>query len=108
MISAERAAQNESTFREANEGLEQRADELGLADGGRIPFLCECDEERCTRVVLLTRPEYERVRAQPRAFVLSGGHEGAEDQVLRAEPGYTVVEKIGHTGELVEQRNPRS
>lgn len=108
MISAERAAENESTFREVNEGLEKRADELNLTDGGRIPFLCECEDERCTRVVILTRQEYEQVRAHPRTFVLERGHQEEDDRVVRTEPGYTVVEKTGQEGELVEQQNPRA
>jgi hypothetical protein len=108
VTSAERAAQNESTFREVNEGLEKRADELDLGEGGRIPFLCECEDERCTHVLILTRDEYEQVRAHPRAFVLASGHQEDDDRVLRTEREYTVVEKTGQEGELVEQLNPRA
>jgi hypothetical protein len=43
--SAQRAAENESTFRELNEGLQQRADELELS-GAPTPYLCECDDEK--------------------------------------------------------------
>lgn len=107
MISAQRAAENEATFRDVNEGLEQRADELALA-GSRTPYLCECDDERCTSIVLLTRQEYEGVRAHPRAFVLVSGHEAEDDRVRRTDREYVVVEKTGQKGELVEQRYPRA
>jgi hypothetical protein len=107
MSTAERAAENESTFRELNEKLQKRADELDV-DGGRIPFLCECDEERCTHVVLLTRDEYEDVRSHPRTFVLTSGHQAPDDRVVRDEPDYVVVEKTGEKGPLVEARNPRA
>jgi hypothetical protein len=107
VISAERAAENESTFRELNETLEKRADELDLGEG-RMPFLCECDEERCTQVVLLTRDEYEGVRSHPRTFVLTSGHQAPDDRVVRDEPQYVIVEKTGEKGPLVEARNPRA
>jgi hypothetical protein len=106
VISVERAAENEATFRELNEKLEQRADELEVGEG-RIPFLCECDDERCTHVVLLTRDDYEQVRAHPRTFVLVSGHQASDDRVVRDEPGFVVVEKTGEKGLLVAQRDPR-
>jgi hypothetical protein len=104
---AERAAANESTFREANERLERRADELVPGDS-RTPFLCECEHERCTQVILLTRDEYEAVRAAPRTFALAVGHQSPNDRVLRELAGFVLVEKTGAEGELVEERDPRS
>jgi hypothetical protein len=104
--SAERAAENESTFREVNETLGKRADELALS-GGRTPYLCECDDERCTQVVLLTGEEYEQVRAVPRTFVMVADHQSLDDRVVRAETKYVVIEKTGEKGALVEQRYPR-
>jgi hypothetical protein len=106
MSSAARAAENESTFRDLNEKLRQRADELELGDD-RTPYLCECDDERCTKVVLLTRDEYEQVRAHPRTFVLMAGHEAPDDRVVSDGRRYVVVEKTGEKAELVEQRYPR-
>ena len=106
MRSVERAAENESTFREVNEKLEKRADELALSSG-RTPYLCECDDERCTQVVLLTGEEYERVRAGPRTFLLVSDHQSPDDRVVRTEAGYVVIEKTGEKGTLVEQRYPR-
>jgi hypothetical protein len=104
---AEQAAANESTFREANERLEQRAGEL-LLGAGRTPYLCECENQRCTKVILLTREEYEAVRAEPRTFALALGHQSPDDHVRRELAGYVVVEKTGAEGELVEERDPRA
>ena len=106
MSSAERAAENESTFRELNEQLEQRAAELELGES-RTPYLCECHDERCTNVVLLTRDEYERVRANPRTFVLAPGHQASQDAVVEDGSTFVIVEKTGAEGPLVEQRYPR-
>ena len=105
MRSVERAAENESTFRGVNEKLEKRADELALS--GRTPYLCECDDERCTQVVLLTGEEYEQVRAGPRTFLLVADHQSPDDRVVRTEADYVVIEKTGEKGALVEQRYPR-
>jgi hypothetical protein len=104
--SAERAAKNESTFREVNEKLERRADELGLGES-RTPYLCECHDQRCTQVVLLTREEYEHVRARPRTFVLVSGHQAPRDEVVEDGPEFVIVEKTGDEGPLVEQNYPR-
>jgi hypothetical protein len=107
VISAARAAENEATFRELNEELEKRADELELSDA-RTPYLCECDEERCTKVVLLARHEYEAVRAHPRTFVLVAGHQAPDDRVERENRDYVIVEKTGEKAAIVEERYPRA
>jgi hypothetical protein len=104
--SAERAAENEATFRAANEGLEEKAAELGFGEE-RTPYLCECEDERCTDVIRLTRAEYETVRANPKTFAMVPGHQEPDDAVLREEPGFTVIEKAGEEGELVAKRDPR-
>ena len=106
MRSVERAAENESTFREVNEKLEKRADELALT-GGCTTYLCECDDERCSQVILLTGEEYEQVRARPRTFLLVADHQSPDDRVVRTEADYVVIEKTGEKGALVEQRYPR-
>src|SRR4029450_5468145 len=82
MRQAERAAQNESTFRGANETLEERAEEI-VGDRRPTPYLCECEDERCTQVILLTRGQYEAIRANSRTFVLAVGHESPADRVLK-------------------------
>jgi hypothetical protein len=107
VTSAARAAENESTFRDLNETLEKRAEELELGDT-RTPYLCECDDERCTQVVLLSRDEYEQVRANPRTFVLVAGHQSPDDRVVREEPEHVVIEKTGEKAALVEERDPRA
>jgi hypothetical protein len=107
MNQAERAAKNESTFREANETLEQKADEI-VGNGGPTPYLCECENERCMQVIRLTREQYESVRARPRTFVIAVGHQSPDDRVMEERPGFTIVEKTGEEGELVEQQDPRS
>lgn len=105
-LSAERAAKNEAAFRRANETLEVKAAELGLAQE-RTPYLCECERAGCTQVIQLERDEYEAVRADSRRFVMVPGHQEPDDRVVREEQGFTVIEKTGEEGELVEQLDPR-
>jgi diaminopimelate decarboxylase len=100
----QRVAMNEATFRRVNEGIETAQD-----PGGRLTFLCECGRLGCNRLILLTRPEYEAVRSNPRRFALVDGHEmlEVEDVVERAER-YIVVEKRGRPeAEVVEHTDPR-
>ncbi len=105
--SVEQAAKNEATFRSVNERLQEKADELELGER-RMPFLCECEEERCTEVLLLRRGDYEAVRAHPRRFIVAPGHQGEDDQLIQDDAGFAVIEKHGREGELVEQQDPRT
>src|SRR5436190_22653425 len=66
-VSAERAARNQTLFREinvrileVNSGLDPQADRYG--------FLCECANTDCTKQIELTLAEYEAVRRDPRRF----------------------------------------
>jgi hypothetical protein len=105
--SAARRAENESTFRAANESIEASAQDLNLA-ALRIPFICECENERCTQIVRLTIAEYERVRRKGRHFFVSPGHQAQPDRVVAEVDGYTAVEKTGEEGRLVAERDPRA
>jgi hypothetical protein len=100
----QRVAMNEATFRKVNEGMEAGQDPTGL-----LTFLCECGRLGCNKLISLTRPEYEAIRANSRRFALVDGHEmpEVEDVVERFER-YTVVEKRGHPeADVVEQTDPR-
>ena len=103
-LSAERAAQNEARFREANEQIQEKV--LELARPEPAPYLCECEDPGCTTVVLLTATEYEDVRSGSRRFIVASGHEDAA-RVLDRRGGFTVVEKTGEEGRLVEELDPR-
>ena len=106
--SARQRAQNEATFREANERLADKVAELGYGDE-RTPYLCECENERCTELIALSRPEYEQVRADPRRFVVvAGHHQPSYDEVIQEKPEFTIIDKTGEEGDLVEAEDSRS
>jgi hypothetical protein len=104
--SAERAAVNEARFREANEHIHGKVLELG-AGGSRAPYLCECEDERCTTVVLLAAEEYEDVRSGSRRFVVAPGHDDGDARVVDRHEGFMVIEKTGEEGRLVDELDPR-
>ena len=109
MGSKQRQAENEAIFRGANERLERYA-AANVDNGlGVLPFLCECDRTECTKVVLVTRPEYERVRADPRRSVMVLGHENPEiERVVEETDRYVVAEKFGVAAEVYGELDPRS
>jgi hypothetical protein len=101
-----RVARNESIFREANEGLRARYAELEPVE--LSPFLCECGDERCTRVVRLTDDEYEEVRAHPARFVVLPGHQILEvEHVVERNDRFDVVEKIDVGEDVARTTDPR-
>jgi hypothetical protein len=107
--SAERMAANEATFREANERIQQRAQELEFSEP--VPFLCECGEPGCREILRLTLGEYEQVRGGggARFFVLPGHEDvaGSSGRVCERKDGFVVVEKVGKAAAVAEERDPR-
>jgi len=97
----------ESAFRDANEQIQAKADELGFGVQAS-PYLCECEDGGCTDVIGLTRLEYEEVRAHPKRFVMVSGHQETDSRLVLEAPRFTVIEKTGEEGELVEARDPRA
>ena len=105
--SNERMARNEALFRDANEEIRQAQERLDL-DERRLPFLCECEDERCRTIVRLTASEYERVRDEPTRFVLADGHVGGESTVeVASGDGWVVIEKRDGGGEVARETDPR-
>lgn len=102
----ERKARNEAAFRDANELIRESQVELGV-DGGRLPFLCECEDERCRTVVQLTAGEYEHVRAEPTHFLVAAGHPASGGHSIEQHDGWCVVEKDGLAGDIARAEDPR-
>ncbi len=101
-----RSAANESIFREINEAIE-RGQWPGEEDGA-VGFRCECAQLGCSQLVELTIAEYEAVRAHPRRFLVSPGHVRVGlEVVIDTRPEYMVVEKLGESGAVAEETDPR-
>jgi len=104
----ERVAQNQATFREANERINTAA---GVYDVDMpVPFLCECADPTCSEIVRLELSEYEEIRADSRHFLNVPGHQAAAGDaavVVKELETYVIAEKIGHAGEVVETLDER-
>jgi hypothetical protein len=80
-----------------------------MAISGQVPFICECADERCTKIVRISLDRYEDVRSQPRRFFNAPGHQALSVSagaavVIENLPGYVVVDKIEIAGEIAEKR----
>jgi hypothetical protein len=102
-----RVARNEDLFRETNEAIRR-----GLWPGephGLVRFRCECARLDCSEVVELSVEAYERVRADPRRFVVRTGHELPDvEEVVDRGDGYVVVTKLGAAGDEAVAADPHS
>jgi hypothetical protein len=62
-------------------------------------FVCECSDGTCRRVIMLTRLEYESVRAYGARFAIALNHENPElDQVLEQNERFATSEKLPGSG----------
>ena len=101
-------ARNDAIFREANERIEEAAQQLDHPE--QVPFICECADLSCREIVRLTVSEYEDVRSSPVRFAVMPGHEleGTEfEQVIARRPEYFVVEKRAEAAPLAAELDPR-
>ena len=102
-VSEERLGFNEAAFRKVNEGIERGS------DNRRMTFACECGRLGCNKLIELSRPEYEAVRAHSRRFFLLASHQLlAVERVVERHDEYLVVEKLGEAGAIAERTDPRA
>ncbi|HWJ33180.1 MAG TPA: hypothetical protein VNR59_12660 [Gaiellaceae bacterium] len=100
---AEKIARNNVTFRDANDDIDAAASDYGFGDGRWVPFICECSDERCMRIIQLSLDEYRRARSNARWFLHAPGHEEVVPGAVRRledTPRFVLVEKIGYAGEI--------
>jgi len=104
----ERVARNEALFREVNEHVEK------LAAQGAAPaplaLVCECGDGECSERIDVPVEAYERVRANPRWFLVRPHHVIPEiEHVVEETPAFTVVEKDTEVStRIAERHDPRA
>ena len=106
-LNVERAARNEAVFRQANELIEERLNDLSVVDG-RSPFVCECQDPDCAEIIRLSLAEYEHVRSSPQWFAIAPGHEFLTGAVVQRSERFEVVEKRGKAAEIAIETDPRA
>jgi hypothetical protein len=102
----ERIARNEAMFREANERAKEwderhRDSEVEL-------YFCECANPDCREKISLREADYERVRSDPRRFVIVPDHEVPDvETVIERNEGWAIIEKTPEVTRTVEALDPR-
>jgi hypothetical protein len=88
-----RVADRLATRRAFNESV-RAWPERDVAPTQRQPYFCECDDEQCTAVVLMTGAEFDAVRTHTARFAVLPRYvrPGAE-RVVEQHDAYVVVEK---------------
>jgi hypothetical protein len=103
-ISSQRAAENQSLYRAANERIKELNEVFDEVASVPSEWVCECADTECISRVLATLQEYESVRSNPRTFLVYPGHVYPEVEIVTAgNERFTIVEKIGEAGEIAEQ-----
>jgi hypothetical protein len=100
---AQRVAENDALFREANEGIRAMADRE-QPPMTTIPFLCECPREDCRELAPMPLDQYESIRSHPTYFINAPGHEASEGPhvtIVEHADGYVVVDKVGPLRDIV-------
>src|SRR3954454_13654860 len=99
----QRAARNESLFREVNENIARLEERHGTTSSEPV-FLCECSNADCTDHIAVEPDVYTKVRREPRRFLVIPGHEDPQlERVVETHRDYLIVEKTGVAGEVAEQ-----
>jgi hypothetical protein len=108
-LQEERAARNESLFREINERLAQLNDALEeISPYGE--WMCECQDVDCHEPITMTLAEYHAVREHPNRFAIAahGAHLYPEvERVVDETDRYWVVEKLGEAATVATELDPR-
>jgi hypothetical protein len=106
---ARRVGLNESIFRQVNEQIESLNQSFG-SDIPSMTAICECADGDCTERLQVRVAEYERVRADPRRYIVVSGHVLPEfETIIDSRGGYDVIEKVeGTAAMLAEETDPRS
>jgi hypothetical protein len=106
-ISSQRAAENQSLYRAANERIKELNEVFAEVDSAPGDWICECANTECTSRISATVQEYESVRSNPRKFIVYPGHVYPEvERVVAGNERFTTVEKIGDAGEVAEELAP--
>jgi hypothetical protein len=102
-VRRERAAKNQSLFREVNERIGELSGSVTV-----VTFVCECTDETCDQRLPLAREEYERIRSDSNSFFVVPGHEIDEiEQSVAVAERFVVVAKLGRGGTVADRLDPR-
>jgi hypothetical protein len=105
----ERAATNQTLFREINERVKELHQGFSLV----LPldeWICECADDTCTDKVAMSANEYEAIRNDGARFFVAPSDEHVWYDIERVTvrtTNYWVVEKVGSSGAMAREADPR-
>jgi hypothetical protein len=106
----QRAARNQSLFREVNERVKDVNDSFhvftSLSD-----WVCECANDECVQRIEMSAREYEHVRRDGARFFVAPSEEHVWPEVERVVErlaNYWIVEKIELGAKIAKLQDPRS
>jgi hypothetical protein len=104
-----RIGRNEALFRQINEEVDTLNRSLASLTDETMHIVCECGRIECQERLVVPLPAYERVRSDPRWFLVLPGHElPSTETVVEEGRGYLVVQKHeGDPAEIAEATDPR-
>lgn len=102
-------AETQTAFREANERTEREYDVRTGLDRTNDVYVCECSDSACTEPIVMTRDEYEDVRAVPIRYAVALNHENPEIDILVSENyRFATVDTVFRAGARISRStNPR-
>jgi hypothetical protein len=109
-VRQERAAKNQSLFREVNERVKDVNDRFHVFTA-LTDWVCECANDTCTERIEMRGTEYEHIRSKGERFFVAPADEHVwpdVERVVERYDGYWVVEKIELGATLAKQVDPRS
>jgi hypothetical protein len=79
------------------------------SDGGSAEFVCECADDTCVARITVPLTTYERVRDDPRLFLVAKNHVRPEiEHVVEEDDGFVIVRKDNPTSaRITAQTDPR-
>ena len=106
---ARRVGRNEALYRSINERIEDLNRAFGTLSGA-MTVVCECGDANCTEQIDVDVATYERVRSNPRRFIVRPGHqiEDVEDVVEENERYLIVAKHPGEPEGIAVDTDPRS
>jgi hypothetical protein len=103
-LNEEPIALNEIAFRSANEALSRHFSRPGERGLDPYPFLCECGDRSCTRVIEVPLKVYAETRNHPTWFLVLPGHaDPTFETIVEEAEGYEIIEKHGSAGDVARR-----
>jgi hypothetical protein len=106
----ERAAKNQSLFREVNERVRDMNEASHLFTT-LSDWVCECATDTCIERLSLSCRAYEAIREHGARFLVAPGDEHVwpdVERVVEMHDEYWVVEKVERAAEIAMRADPRS